>query len=84
MVHRYGVEGQRPRGRAPDAAVNRALFEPGAGTPIRKARSTPGEKHWYGATPETYMVHAAINIANTTGGGTEWLQPVKDDEYDES
>jgi len=23
----------------------------------------------------------AINIANTTDGGTEWLQPVTDDEY---
>jgi quercetin dioxygenase-like cupin family protein len=41
----------------------------------------PGEKHWHGATPETYMVHMAINIANTTDGGTEWLQPVTDDEY---
>jgi quercetin dioxygenase-like cupin family protein len=41
----------------------------------------PGERHWHGATPETYMVHMAINIANTTDGGTEWLQPVTDDEY---
>ncbi len=41
----------------------------------------PGEKHWHGASPETYMVHMAINIANTTDGGTEWLEPVTDEEY---
>ena len=44
----------------------------------------PGEKHWHGSTPETYMVHMAINIANTTDGGTEWLEPVTDDEYGDS
>ena len=41
----------------------------------------PGEKHWHGAAPETYMVHMAVNIANTTDGGTEWLEPVADEEY---
>ena len=41
----------------------------------------PGEKHWHGATPDTYMVHMAINIANATDGGTEWLEPVTHEEY---
>jgi len=41
----------------------------------------PGEKHWHGAGPETFMVHAAINPANTTGGGTDWMEPVTDEEY---
>jgi quercetin dioxygenase-like cupin family protein len=41
----------------------------------------PDEKHWHGATPETYMVHMAINIATTTDGGTDWLEPVTDQEY---
>ena len=41
----------------------------------------PGERHWHGATPETYMVHMAINIATTTDGGTEWLDPVTDEQY---
>ena len=41
----------------------------------------PGEIHWHGATPETYMVHMAINIANTTDGGTEWMDPITDEEY---
>jgi hypothetical protein len=27
------------------------------------------------------MVHMAINIATTTGGGTEWLEPVTDEQY---
>ncbi len=41
----------------------------------------PDEKHWHGAGPETFMVHAAINPANTTGGGTDWMEPVTDEEY---
>ncbi len=42
----------------------------------------PGEKHWHGAGPETFMVHVAINPANTTGGGgTDWMEPVTDEEY---
>jgi len=41
----------------------------------------PREKHWHGATSETYMVHMAINIANMTDGGTDWLEPVTDEEY---
>ena len=27
------------------------------------------------------MVHMAINIANTTDGGTDWLEPVTDEEH---
>ena len=27
------------------------------------------------------MVHMAINIANMTDGGTDWLEPVTDEEY---
>lgn len=41
----------------------------------------PGEKHWHGAGPETFMVHIAINPSNTTGGGTDWMEPVTDEEY---
>ncbi len=41
----------------------------------------PGEKHWHGAAPDSVMVHVAINPANTSGGGTEWLEPVTDEEY---
>ena len=41
----------------------------------------PDEKHWHGSTPDTYMVHMAINIANTTEGDTDWLEPVTDEQY---
>ncbi len=41
----------------------------------------PGEKHWHGAGPDTFMVHVAINPANTTSGGTDWMEPVTDEEY---
>ncbi|CAA9414504.1 MAG: Transcriptional regulator [uncultured Rubrobacteraceae bacterium] len=41
----------------------------------------PGEKHWHGAGPDTFMVHVAINPANTTSGGTDLLEPVTDEEY---
>ena len=41
----------------------------------------PDEKHWHGATSQTYMVHVAINVANTTDGGTDWLEPVTAEQY---
>jgi quercetin dioxygenase-like cupin family protein len=41
----------------------------------------PGEKHWHGARPDTFMVHIAITPAINTEGGTEWLEPVSDEEY---
>ena len=41
----------------------------------------PGEKHWHGAGPDTFMVHIAITPALNTDGGTDWLEPVADEEY---
>jgi quercetin dioxygenase-like cupin family protein len=41
----------------------------------------PGEKHWHGAGPDTFMVHIAITPALSTEGGTDWLEPVMDEEY---
>ena len=41
----------------------------------------PDEKHWHGAGPDTYMVRIAITPAITTGGGTDWMEPVTDEEY---
>jgi quercetin dioxygenase-like cupin family protein len=41
----------------------------------------PGERHWHGAGPETFMVHIAITPAISTDGGTDWLEPVADEEY---
>ena len=41
----------------------------------------PGERHWHGATPDSAMVHVAINPAASSDGGTEWMEPVTDEEY---
>ncbi len=41
----------------------------------------PGEKHWHGAAPDTFMVHVAINPALETDGATDWLEPVTDEDY---
>jgi quercetin dioxygenase-like cupin family protein len=41
----------------------------------------PNEKHWHGAWPDTFMVHIATNPANTSGGGTDWMEPATDEEY---
>ncbi len=41
----------------------------------------PDEKHWHGASPDTFMVHMAINPALNTDGGTKWLEPVTDEDY---
>jgi quercetin dioxygenase-like cupin family protein len=36
----------------------------------------PGEVHWHGAGPHTYMVHTAITL-----GVTRWSDEVTDEEY---
>ena len=41
----------------------------------------PGEKHWHGAGPDTFMSHVAINPAITTDGGTDWMESVAEEEY---
>ncbi len=42
----------------------------------------PGEKHWHGASPDTFMIHIAINPATNSDGSTDWLEPVTDEEYE--
>ncbi len=36
----------------------------------------PGEEHWHGAGPDSYLLHHAISL-----GKTEWLREVTDEEY---
>ena len=38
----------------------------------------PGEEHWHGAGPDSYMLHLAISL-----GGHDWLDSVTDEEYGE-
>lgn len=40
----------------------------------------PGEKHWHGASPTTFMTHIAIAEA-LDGKAVEWLEKVTDDQY---
>ena len=37
---------------------------------------SPGEEHWHGAQPDSYMVHLAISL-----GETDWLDKVSDEDY---
>jgi quercetin dioxygenase-like cupin family protein len=39
----------------------------------------PGEVHWHGAGEDAFLVHIAISL-----GGHEWLDPVTEEEYEES
>jgi quercetin dioxygenase-like cupin family protein len=36
----------------------------------------PGERHWHGASPDSFVVHTAISL-----GVTSWAEPVADDQY---
>lgn len=36
----------------------------------------PGETHWHGAAPDSYLMHTAVSL-----GRTVWLDPVAEDAY---
>jgi quercetin dioxygenase-like cupin family protein len=36
----------------------------------------PGERHWHGAAPGTFLTHTAISL-----GSTDWSDEVTEDEY---
>ncbi|WP_372885790.1 cupin domain-containing protein [Shimia sp.] len=40
----------------------------------------PGEEHWHGASPDTGMVHLAIQEA-VDGSAADWLEQVADGDY---
>jgi quercetin dioxygenase-like cupin family protein len=41
----------------------------------------PGEEHWHGAAPATFMTHLALQEADTDGVPTHWGEHVSDEEY---
>ena len=64
--------------------AGRAQREGGEVTEIRTGDIVyfaPGERHWHGAAPGSPMVHVAINPAASSDGGTDWMEPVTDEEY---
>jgi quercetin dioxygenase-like cupin family protein len=48
----------------------------GAGDVVHFA---PGEEHWHGAGPESYLLHTAVSL-----GTTEWLEAVSPADYERS
>jgi quercetin dioxygenase-like cupin family protein len=52
--------------------------------PIRAGdtvRFEPGEEHWHGAAPGTFMTHLALQEAGDDGVDADWGQHVSDEEY---
>ena len=41
----------------------------------------PGEWHWHGAGPRTYMTHTAVQGPGPDGATADWGEPVSDEEY---
>lgn len=39
------------------------------------------EEHWHGATNTPLMAHIAMVVANESGDGTTWLEPVTDEQF---
>lgn len=67
----YGVTGRGVVRTRDDAGV---VLEPGD-----VVFAGPDEWHFHGGTPETPVVHVAVNV----GGAPEWAEPVTDEEYAE-
>jgi quercetin dioxygenase-like cupin family protein len=44
----------------------------------------PGEWHWHGAAPDSFMIHVAMWEAPADGPETEWGALVTDAEYQET
>ena len=42
--------------------------------------SSPGEKHWHGATPTTAMTHICI-VEQLDGKSADWMEQVSDEQY---
>jgi quercetin dioxygenase-like cupin family protein len=42
--------------------------------------SSPGEKHWHGATATTAMTHISI-VEQLEGKSADWMEKVSDEEY---
>lgn len=61
------------------AGRGRVCSRTGGGAPLRPgdlAWIEPGEEHWHGADPDSYLLHTAFSL-----GGMTWLHPVTDEEY---
>jgi len=41
----------------------------------------PGENHWHGAAPQTFMTHLVVQETDESGTDVVWGEPVTDAEY---
>jgi quercetin dioxygenase-like cupin family protein len=61
--------------------AGRGLIQADKG-PVRVIRAgdtvwaPPGERHWHGGSPDSYMTHTAISL-----GVTAWAEEVSDDQF---
>jgi quercetin dioxygenase-like cupin family protein len=68
-------------GQILQVVAGRGLIQAGGG-PVQVIRAgdtiwaPPGESHWHGAAPDSYLVHTAISL-----GATSWADAVSDAEY---
>lgn len=69
------------RGQILQVLAGRGLIQ-AEGGPVHVLRAgdtvwaAPGERHWHGAAPDSFMVHTAISL-----GVTAWEVAVTDEEY---
>ncbi|MGN6431431.1 MAG: (R)-mandelonitrile lyase [Gaiellaceae bacterium] len=49
--------------------------------PGDRAFFEPGEEHWHGATPTTFMTHLAIQEVDDEGNAATWGDHVTEEEY---
>jgi quercetin dioxygenase-like cupin family protein len=70
------------RGQILIVLAGRGLIQAGGG-PVSVIRAgdtiwaPPGERHWHGASTESFVTHTAISL-----GVTSWAEPVSSDEYE--
>jgi quercetin dioxygenase-like cupin family protein len=41
----------------------------------------PNARHWHGSAPDQLFSHLAMSENSDTGAGTEWQEPVSDEDY---
>lgn len=44
-------------------------------------RIAPHVEHWHGAAPDGWFVHVSLETNAHQNGGTDWLDPVTDEQY---
>lgn len=51
------------------------------GRPGDVVYTPPGEEHWHGAAPDSFMSHLALYEGSVDGEGATWLEHVSENDY---